>query len=118
MSSTGDRASSESVPRVIAFLNQKGGVGKTTSTVNVGAAMAEAGQRVCLVDMDPQSHLSLHLGIDGDAVGETVYDLMIDPSITLDDVLVKVRPNLTCAPSRIDLAALTAVLGIRMLVPP
>jgi len=110
MSSTGDSASSRPIPRVIAFLNQKGGVGKTTSTVNVGAAMAEAGQRVCLVDMDPQSHLSLHLGIDGDAVGETVYDLMIDPDITLDDVLVKVRPNLSCVPSRIDLAALESEL--------
>ena len=110
MSSTGDSASPRSIPRVIAFLNQKGGVGKTTSTVNVGAAMAEAGQRVCLVDMDPQSHLSLHLGIDGDAVGETVYDLMIDPDISLDDVLVKVRPNLSCVPSRIDLAALESEL--------
>ena len=108
MSSSTDPASAGT--KVIAFLNQKGGVGKTTSTVNIGAAMAEAGQRVCLVDMDPQSHLSLHLGIDGETVGDTVYELMLDPEVGLDDVLVKVRPNLVCAPSRIDLAALESEL--------
>ena len=108
--------SSEDVPattsttKIIALLNQKGGVGKTTSTVNIGAAIAGMGRRVCLVDMDPQSHLSLHLGIDGDSVGDTVYDLMLDPDVQLDQVLVKVRPNLVCAPSSIDLAALESEL--------
>ena len=87
------------------------GVGKTTSTVNVGAAMAAMGKRVCLIDMDPQSHLSLHLGIDGDSVGDTVYDLLLEPDIQLDEVLVKVRPNLVCAPSRIDLAAVESELA-------
>lgn len=97
--------------KVIALLNQKGGVGKTTSTVNIGAAMAEAGYRVCVVDMDPQAHLSLHLGLDGDSVGETVYDLMIEPSVTLAETLVQVRPNLSCVPSNIDLAALEGELA-------
>ena len=100
---------SESAPgtqtRVIALLNQKGGVGKTTSTVNVGAALAEMGKRVCLVDMDPQGHLSLHLGVDGESVGETVYELLLEPDVTLEQVAVKVRPNLSCLPSRVDLAA-------------
>ena len=50
-------------PRVAAFLNQKGGVGKTTSTVNIGAAIASLGRRTLLIDLDPQSHLSLHLGV-------------------------------------------------------
>lgn len=97
--------------RVIAFLNQKGGVGKTTSTVNVGAAMAELGKRVCLIDMDPQSHLSLHLGIDGESVGDTVYELLVEPDVQLEEVLVKVRPNLSCVPSRIDLAAVESELA-------
>jgi len=97
--------------RVIAFLNQKGGVGKTTSTVNIGAGIAALGKRVCLVDMDPQSHLSLHLGIDGDTVGDTVYELLREPDVHLQDVLVKVRPNLSCVPSSINLAALESELA-------
>ena len=92
-------------PRVIALLNQKGGVGKTTSTVNIGAALAELGKRVCLVDMDPQGHLSLHLGLDGESVGDTVYELLLEPDVPLKQVVVKVRPNLDCIPSRVDLAA-------------
>ena len=100
-----ERSDSASTTRIIALLNQKGGVGKTTSTVNVGAALAEMGHRVCLVDMDPQGHLSLHLGVDGESVGDTVYELLLEPEIDLDQVLVKVRPNLSCLPSRVDLAA-------------
>ena len=102
-----DRSESAHHPetRVIALLNQKGGVGKTTSTVNVGAALAEMGKRVCLVDMDPQGHLSLHLGVDGESVGDTVYELLLEPDVTLEQVAVKVRPNLSCLPSRVDLAA-------------
>ena len=92
-------------PRVIALLNQKGGVGKTTSTVNIGAALAEMGKRVCLIDMDPQGHLSLHLGLDGESVGDTVYELLLEPDVPLEQVVVKVRPNLDCVPSRVDLAA-------------
>ena len=48
----------------MALMNQKGGVGKTTTAVNLAAALAEAGHRVCLIDLDPQAHLTLHLGID------------------------------------------------------
>ena len=92
-------------PRVIALLNQKGGVGKTTSTVNIGAALAEMGKRVCLIDMDPQGHLSLHLGLDGESVGDTVYELLLEPDVPLEQVVVKVRPDLDCVPSRVDLAA-------------
>jgi chromosome partitioning protein len=79
--------------------------------VNLGAAIALMGKRVCLVDMDPQSHLSLHLGIDGDSVGDTVYELLIEPDVHLENVLVKVRPNLVCVPSKIDLAALESELS-------
>ena len=103
--SNGSEPPDRSTTRVIALLNQKGGVGKTTSTVNLGAALAEMGLQVCVVDMDPQGHLSLHLGVDGETVGETVYELLLEPEVELDQVLVKVRPNLSCLPSRVDLAA-------------
>lgn len=91
--------------RIVALLNQKGGVGKTTSTVNLGAAIAELGRRVCLIDLDPQGHLSLSLGIDGGTVGHTVYDLLIDPEVPVADAIVRARPNLDVLPSNVDLAA-------------
>jgi chromosome partitioning protein len=91
--------------RIVALLNQKGGVGKTTSTVNLGAAIAELGRRVCLIDLDPQGHLSLSLGIDGGTVGHTVYDLLVDPEIPVADAIVRARPNLDVLPSNVDLAA-------------
>ena len=91
-------------PRISAFLNQKGGVGKTTSTVNIGAAIASLGRRTLLVDLDPQAHLSLHLGVDGTTVGRTVYDALIDPDAPMRDCLVQVRDNLWLLPSTTDLA--------------
>jgi len=91
--------------RIVALLNQKGGVGKTTSTVNLGAAIAELGRRVCLVDLDPQGHLSLSLGIDGGTVGPTVYDVLVDPAVRVEDAIVRARPNLDVLPSNVDLAA-------------
>merc|ERR1711965_498817 len=54
--------------------------------------------------MDPQGHLSLHLGLDGESVGDTVYELLLEPDVPLEQVVVKVRPNLDCVPSRVDLA--------------
>ena len=91
--------------RIIAMLNQKGGVGKTTSAVNLGAAVAQTGRRVCLIDLDPQAHLTLHLGIDADRVQRTVYDLLIDPDCTVWDVLIPdARPNLDVILAEVDLA--------------
>jgi chromosome partitioning protein len=92
-------------------LNQKGGVGKTTSTVNLGAALAERGHRVGLVDLDPQGHLSLHLGVDPATCGPTVYDLLLEPSVELPEVLVSARPNLECIPAAVDLAAAESELA-------
>jgi chromosome partitioning protein len=66
-------------PRIIAMLNQKGGVGKTTSTVNLGAALAEAGQRVCLIDLDPQAHLTYHLGVDPESISRRFSRRLISP---------------------------------------
>jgi chromosome partitioning protein len=89
--------------RRIALLNQKGGVGKTTSAVNLGAALAEAGQRVCLIDLDPQAHLSLHLGVDANA-GPTVYDVLVDEDLPIRSAIFRARPNLDVLPSEVDLA--------------
>jgi chromosome partitioning protein len=90
--------------RTIAVLNQKGGVGKTTTVANIGSALAQRGQRVCLVDLDPQAHLTLHFGLepgDGDA---GIYDVLTD-STPISDALVDVRENLRVCPAVIDLAA-------------
>lgn len=75
--------------RIVAMVNQKGGVGKTTTTINLGAALAECGQKVLLVDFDPQGALSVGLGIDPRPLEATVYDLLMeDPDITHEDVLI------------------------------
>ncbi len=62
--------------RTIAIINQKGGVGKTTSAVNLSAALANAGHRVCLIDLDPQAHASLHLGVTLREGEQSVYDVL------------------------------------------
>lgn len=107
MSSTPDAG-----PRTVALLNQKGGVGKTTTTANLGHALAVAGMRVCLIDLDPQGHLTLHLGIEPGAVSHTVYDLMIDPDVPIRDCIVKdARPNLDVILAEVDLAAVEQELA-------
>ena len=64
--------------RVIAFMNQKGGVGKTTTTVNLGAALAEAGKRVCMIDLDPQGHLTINYGVDLTPESVSLYDVLVE----------------------------------------
>jgi chromosome partitioning protein len=104
--------------RSIAIINQKGGVGKTTTAVNLSAALARAGQRVGLIDIDPQAHASLHLGLDPQAKVPTVYDLLTE-DVRIADVWQRVgspqppvpspqppaESNLSVAASHIDLAA-------------
>ncbi|WP_415916018.1 ParA family protein [Speluncibacter jeojiensis] len=91
---------------VVAMCNQKGGVGKTTSTINLGAALAEYGRRVLLVDLDPQGALSAGLGVAHHDLDQTVYNLLVEPKVSVDDVLMHTRvEGLDLLPSNIDLSA-------------
>jgi chromosome partitioning protein len=91
---------------VLAMCNQKGGVGKTTSTINLGAALAEYGRRVLLVDLDPQGALSAGLGIAADRLDHTIYNLMLSPSTPMTDVLMPSGiDGVDLIPANIDLSA-------------
>lgn len=90
--------------RSIAVINQKGGVGKTTSAVNLSAGLAREGHRVCLMDLDPQAHASLHLGLATDEDDPSMYDVLTD-NVPLADVRRQVNDTLWIAPSHLDLAA-------------
>jgi chromosome partitioning protein len=90
---------------VVAVCNQKGGVGKTTTTINLGAALAECGRRVLLVDFDPQGALSVGLGIQPHELDGSVYNLLMQRNVTAHDVLIKTNVDgMDLLPSNIDLA--------------
>lgn len=92
--------------RIIALCNQKGGVGKTTTTVNLAAALAEYGRRVLVVDFDPQGAASASLGIHSDGLELTVYNLLMHPSVKAKDVVLTTSiDNLDLLPANIDLSA-------------
>ena len=89
--------------RTIALFNQKGGVGKTTTTVNLGAALAAIGKKTILIDMDPQTNLSFHLGLEADKVKHSVYDVLCQ-ELPLADALYPVAERLWVVPATPDLA--------------
>ena len=92
--------------RVIAAANQKGGVGKTTSTINLGAALAEYGRRVLLVDFDPQGALSVGLGVQPHQLETTIYNLLMERGVEADDVILETSvEGMDLLPSNIDLSA-------------
>jgi len=91
--------------RVVAVCNQKGGVGKTTTTINLGAALAEFGRRVLLVDFDPQGALSVGLGIQPHELDATVYNLLMERGANAADVVIKTSvADMHLLPSNIDLS--------------
>jgi chromosome partitioning protein len=91
--------------RIVAICNQKGGVGKTTTTINLGAALAEQGRRVLLVDFDPQGALSVGLGIQPHELESTVYNLLVERGIRAADSVIKTNvAGMDLLPSNIDLS--------------
>jgi chromosome partitioning protein len=97
--------------RIIAMCNQKGGVGKTTSTINLGAALAECGRKVLLVDFDPQGALSVGLGVPTYELDVTIYNLLVERGHDIRDVVKHTRTdNLDIIPANIDLSAAEVTL--------
>ena len=94
-----------SSPIIVALANQKGGVGKSTTSINLGAALAMQGERLLLIDLDPQGNASSGLGIDRDAIAASVYDVVLHKVDLMDVVTTSSVKNLDIAPATVDLAA-------------
>lgn len=106
-------SSAKTSPRVIALLNQKGGVGKTTSTANIGAAFALSGLRTLVVDLDPQSNLSLHFGHEPAPDQPTVRDLFMNSQMSASELIREARANLWFIPSDTELALVEGELALQ-----
>jgi chromosome partitioning protein len=98
-------------PRVLAIANQKGGVGKTTTAINLGTALAAIGEHVLIVDLDPQGNASTGLGIDRKARRYSTYDVLAGEAPLRDAVLATAVPRLSIAPSTLDLSGLELQIG-------
>lgn len=105
--------------RIIALMNQKGGVGKTTTTANLGAALAEMGKRVCLIDLDPQSHLTINYGIEPTGDFVSLYHVLTEERSILE-AIQKIDDRMAIIPASIDLAAaeieLVSTIGREMIL--
>ena len=100
--------------RTIAVLNQKGGVGKTTTTVNTAAALATLGMKVVVIDLDPQAHLTIHLGVEPQTIEAGAYEVLTQ-SAEFEESLMLIRPNLWLLGANINLVGaeteLVSVVG-------
>jgi chromosome partitioning protein len=91
--------------RVIAIANQKGGVGKTTTVVNLGAGLAKLGHRVAVIDLDSQGALTISLGLDPYKIHPSTYNLLLESNLRIEDIFHETRPNLFLAPANAELIA-------------
>lgn len=100
-----DRARGHRHRRTIAICNQKGGVGKTVTAINLSAFLAAYGHRTLLIDLDPQGHSGLGLGIETEALDRSVYDVLVNGGCPIDKAIISLKPNLDVFPSNIDLSS-------------
>jgi len=97
--------------RLMALMNQKGGVGKTTTTVNLAAAFAKAGRSTLVVDLDPQAHATLHLGVDPENLRGSMYDVMTDENADIGGIVKQRSKNLAVLPAETSLAGVEGELA-------
>lgn len=93
------------MPRIIVVANQKGGVGKTTTVANLGVALSKLGHQVVMIDLDPQSALTVSFGLDPYSVKPSIYDVLMSKDLSLDSVLKPVQPSVHLAPANTELIA-------------
>jgi chromosome partitioning protein len=100
-----DRSRGQRPRRTIAICNQKGGVGKTVTAINLSAFLGACGHKTLLIDLDPQGHSGVGLGVETEALDYTVYDVLVDGGCPIEKAVIALRPNLDILPSNIDLSS-------------
>src|SRR4030095_10130566 len=97
--------------RILSVVNQKGGCGKTTVSINLAAALAKRHKSVLLIDMDPQGHAGLGLNVDPDDYERSMYDVLLHPNVEIDSIVLPILEGLDLAPSSVVLAAIEQELA-------